>query len=209
MKTLFLTGASGGIGQEIRKDLEKIGWKVIAPTDQQLDLTTDFDVKQEVDAFVHCAGINTLCHHSRLDIVEMQRVFEIDTFSFVKLCSQLTIRPGGSVVAIGSIYATETKENRLYYTMAKHALYGSVKTLALEMSTENIKVNMISPGFVDTPLTRQNLTQERIDYLDENIPLGMVSAWEIADFVVYLLENNRSITGQNIIIDGGYTLKGI
>ena len=88
-------------------------------------------------------------------------------------------------------------------------MLGAVKTIALEKSVHNIKVNMISPGFVNTSLTRQNNSQERITYLDENIPLGLTNPLEIANFCLYLIRYNNSITGQNINIDGGYTLKGI
>jgi NAD(P)-dependent dehydrogenase (short-subunit alcohol dehydrogenase family) len=88
-------------------------------------------------------------------------------------------------------------------------LLGAVKTIALEKASNNIKVNMVSPGFVDTPLTRQNNSQERINYLNQNIPLGLTNPLEIANFCLYLIQYNNSITGQNINIDGGYTLKGL
>ena len=102
-----------------------------------------------------------------------------------------------------------TKENRLQYTMSKHALLGAVKTIALEKAASNIKVNMISPGFVQTPLTIKNNTQERIDYLNEVIPLGLTDPCEIANLCVYFIKQNNAITGQNIQVDGGYSLKGI
>ena len=93
--------------------------------------------------------------------------------------------------------------------MSKHAMYGAVKTLALEKSLEGIKVNMVSPGFVDTEMTRKNNSSDRLNYLEKNIPLGLTDAWEIASLCVYLIKNNRAITGQNILVDGGASLKGI
>jgi 3-oxoacyl-[acyl-carrier protein] reductase len=93
--------------------------------------------------------------------------------------------------------------------MSKHALYGAVKTLALEKAIDKIKVNLISPGFVDTLLTRKNVSKERISFLDKNIPLGLTDSCEIANLCLYLIKQNNAITGQNIKIDGGYSLKNL
>jgi 3-oxoacyl-[acyl-carrier protein] reductase len=93
--------------------------------------------------------------------------------------------------------------------MSKHAMYGAVKTLALEMAENNIKVNLISPGFVDTNLTRKNNTKERIDFLQNNIPLGLTTPEEIAKICLYFVRGNKFITGQNIIVDGGYSLRNL
>ena len=68
---------------------------------------------------------------------------------------------------------------------------------------------MISPGFIDTELTRKNNSPERINILQENIPLGLTDPWEVGKMCVYLIKHNNAITGQNLIIDGGYSLKGI
>ena len=93
--------------------------------------------------------------------------------------------------------------------MSKHALYGAVKTLAIEKSEDRIPANLVSPGFVDTTLTRKNLDKNRIELLNSSIPLGLTTVWDIADFSLYLIMHNKAITGQNIIIDNGYSLIGI
>lgn len=209
--TIFLTGASGGIGSIIQEALKKANIEVIAPTSKELNLSKEIDVSvyPEINGFIHCAGINNLAHHTDIKTNELNNLLSVNAISFVELCKKLKLKPNSNIIAIGSLYSLFTKENRIQYTMSKHALYGAVKTLALEKSTLNIKVNMISPGFVDTPLTRQNNTEERINYLNENIPLSLTNPWEIANLCLYLIQNNNSITGQNILIDGGYSLKGI
>jgi 3-oxoacyl-[acyl-carrier protein] reductase len=68
---------------------------------------------------------------------------------------------------------------------------------------------MVSPGFVDTELTRKNNSSERISELEKNIPLGLTDADQISKICSYLLLENTAITGQNIIVDGGYSLIGI
>ena len=208
---VFLTGGSRGIGLKIRNVLEKENIEVIAPTSSELDLSKEFNVEQypEVDGFIHCAGINSLSKYDNLKRDDLYKLFEINTLSFIKLCSQLRIKPNSNIIAIGSLYATSTKEYRIQYSMSKHALYGAIKTIALEEAINSIKVNLVSPGFVDTELTRKNNSIERINDLKKNIPLGLTDPWEIGKLCVYLIKYNNSITGQNLIIDNGYSLKGI
>ncbi len=208
---VFLTGGNGGIGSIIRTSLIDAGVDVIAPSSSELNLSGEFDVSQypEVDGFIHCAGINNIAAHDAIEVSELYKLLEVNTISFVELCSKLKIKSNSNVIAIGSLYATSTKEGRIQYAMSKHALYGAVKTLALELAHNKVKVNMVSPGFVDTPLTRKNNTQERIDYLNKNIPLGMTNPLEIGNLCVYFIKHNQAITGQNIQVDGGYSLKGL
>jgi len=209
--TVFLTGGHGGIGSVIRTSLIEAGIGVIAPTSSELNLGNEFDVSQypAVDGFIHCAGINNIAPYDRMRVDDLYRLLGINTVSFVELCNKLKIKDNSNIIAIGSLYAMSTKEGRIQYTMSKHALYGAVKTLALELAYCKAKVNMISPGFIDTPLTRKNNTQERIDYLEENIPLGMTNPLEIGNLCVYFMKHNQAITGQNIVVDGGYSLKNI
>lgn len=207
---IFLTGGSRGIGLVIKDTLQQAGIEVICPTSKELDLSTDFSIEPlTVDGFIHCAGINIIADHKNISQAELLKIFQINTFSFVKLCSELTFTQGSNIVAIGSLYSTQTRESRIQYTMSKHALHGAVKTLALEKALDKVKVNMISPGFVDTTLTRKNNPEERIDFLDRNIPLGLTDSCEIANLCLYLIKQNNAITGQNITVDGGYSLKGI
>jgi NAD(P)-dependent dehydrogenase (short-subunit alcohol dehydrogenase family) len=208
---IFLTGGGGGIGQAIHKTLTDNGIEVISPTSKELDLSKEFDVLSypEVNGLIHCAGINPVSQLDNVKVSDINSTFYLNTVSFVELCTKLNLRNGSNIIAIGSLYATETKEGRLSYTMSKHALLGAMKTIALEKANQNIKVNMISPGFVDTPLTRKNNTNERIALLNEFIPLGLVNPLEIANLCLYLIQYNNSITGHNFIVDGGYSLKGI
>lgn len=207
---IFLTGASRGIGLIISNTLKENNIEVIEPTSNELDLSNPIQIKPiQVDGLIHCAGINSIADHTNINQQELLKLFQINTFSFITLCNQLQFNSGSNIIAIGSLYASETKESRIQYTMSKHALLGAVKTLALEKANNNIKVNMISPGFVDTELTRKNNTKERIDFLEKNIPLGLTNGCEIANLCLYLIKYNNAITGQDIKIDGGYSLKGI
>ena len=84
---------------------------------------------------------------------------------------------------------------------------GLTRTAAIELGRYGILVNAISPGYIDTDLTRQNNTPEEIKKIIGTIPLGrMAETKEIAEFVEFLCsEKNSYITGQTLIIDGGFT----
>jgi NAD(P)-dependent dehydrogenase (short-subunit alcohol dehydrogenase family) len=207
---VFLTGGNGGIGKVIKELLEAAGISVVAPSSEILDLKKEFTLPTDrFDGFIHCAGVNYLSPFSGIDYSSFEHLLHINTLSFIKLCSRLNINDSSNIIAIGSLYADATKEHRLQYSVSKHGLLGVVRTLALEMSGRKIKVNMVSPGFVDTPMTRKNNTTERIDYLNNNIPLGLVSSQSIAELCHWLVTKNTYITGQNIKVDGGYSLRGI
>jgi 3-oxoacyl-[acyl-carrier protein] reductase len=94
--------------------------------------------------------------------------------------------------------------------MSKHALTGLIQTMALEFAAYDVKVNALSPGFVETAMTRKNNTEEIIDGFIKKIPLGKLAVTEdIANAAYYLCSpQNTYITGQNIIVDGGILAGG-
>ena len=205
---VFLTGGNGGIGSVIKEHLSSNGIDILSPNSKNLDLSKNFNYSNlQVDGLIHCAGVNFPKTYNKVNIKEFNNLFKINTFSFIELTQQFKFNKNSNIIAIGSLYATETKKHRLEYTMSKHALHGAVKTLAIEKSPE-VLVNMVSPGFVNTPLTKQNLSSKEIKELNNKIPLGLTDAWSIADFLLYMIKHNKSITGQNIVMDGGYSLIG-
>ena len=82
------------------------------------------------------------------------------------------------------------------------------KTLAVELAKYNIQVNTVSPGFTNTKLTNGILSKKQIKELVSNVPMGrMADPAEIARIVMFLCSNqNTYITGQNIIVDGGFSI---
>jgi 3-oxoacyl-[acyl-carrier protein] reductase len=200
---IAMTGFTGGIGSIICEELKLNNIEVIKIKE---DLTTNFTVDiVGVDGLIYCAGVNNVCPFQKTDFNDFDKILRINSLSFIKLCQQIKFNDESNIIALGSLYATFVKPERLMYTFSKHALLGAVKTLALEMSNRKIKVNMISPGFVDTPLTRKNNTLQRISELNDLIPLGLTDSSQIAKMCLYLVQNNQAITGQNLIIDGGYS----
>ena len=110
----------------------------------------------------------------------------------------------GRIVNIGSIVGMMGNAGQSNYSASKSGLLGFTKSLARELSSRNINVNLISPGFIDTDMTKA-LSNEQIDNLSQNIPLGRIAEpSEVSSVVSFLLSDDSSyITGENINVNGG------
>ena len=110
----------------------------------------------------------------------------------------------GRIVNIGSIVGMMGNAGQSNYSASKSGLLGFTKSLARELSSRNINVNSISPGFIDTDMTKA-LSDDQIDNLSKNIPLGRIAeSSEVSSVVSFLLSNDSSyITGENINVNGG------
>ena len=110
----------------------------------------------------------------------------------------------GRIVNIGSIVGMMGNAGQSNYSASKSGLLGFTKSLARELSSRNINVNSISPGFIDTDMTNA-LSDDQIDNLSKNIPLGRIAeSSEVSSVVSFLLSDDSSyITGENINVNGG------
>jgi 3-oxoacyl-[acyl-carrier protein] reductase len=112
----------------------------------------------------------------------------------------------GQILNISSIFGVVSKAKRASYSTTKFGLIGFTKGLALDLAPYNILVNALSPGFVLTELTKSILTEDEMSRLSKDVPLQrFAQPEEIAKCVAFLIsDDNTYITGQNIIIDGGF-----
>ena len=110
----------------------------------------------------------------------------------------------GRIINVGSIVGVMGNAGQSNYSASKSGLLGFTKSLARELSSRNINVNSISPGFIDTDMTKA-LSDEQIDNLTKNIPLGRIAeSSEVSSVVSFLLSEDSSyITGENINVNGG------
>ena len=118
-------------------------------------------------------------------------------------------RKYGKILNISSIFGVVSKNKRSIYSTTKFALNGFTKGLSLDLAKNNIQVNSICPGVVETELTKKILGNTGMKKIRSEIPLGrLAKVKEISNLVIFLTsEYCNYITGQNIIIDGGYTAK--
>jgi 3-oxoacyl-[acyl-carrier protein] reductase len=219
-KKALVTGGSRGIGKAISDKLEFYGAEVIRTSTNDVDFsdkdsTTSFIEKIrdiEIDILVNNAGIcinNFIGDVSYEDFDKVQKVNLYGPFRVTQsVCEGMKKRGYGRIVNISSIKGTGSSERRLSYTTSKSGLNGMTRTMACDLAPYGILVNSISPGFTNTELTDCMLTQSDKDYLVERIPMNRFGEVEdVANLVSFFVSDlNTYVTGQDIVIDGGYTI---
>lgn len=221
MKTVFLLGSNGDIGKAIYNKFINNGYEIIAPSSSELNLEDRESIEKyftgksfNINILIQCAGWNNPKSIENLTYDDIDKTFSINTTGFYRIIQHLLPcfkeKNDGYILAISSLYGSFAREKRLPYVMSKHALEGLVKTVAIELGQYNIKVNSLSPGFVDTKMTRKNNSPEKIRQFEEKIPLNrLAQPSDIANVAYFLCSNeNNYINGQNIIVDGGYSIGG-
>ena len=135
------------------------------------------------------------------------------TLKSVFLCSSAAAKimveqKSGNIISVASMDAFRAAISVVPYGAAKAGVVSLTKTLALELSPSNIRVNCIAPGYIDTPGTSQWRTPELEAQLCSNIPLGRMGQPEdIAPVALFLASDASSyITGETILVDGGALL---
>lgn len=241
-KTILVTGASSGIGRGTAIECAKMGAKVVLSGRNETrlqdtfasleggghvvlcgDLNSEETRKEivgkmpELDGIVYCAGISQIKMAKFMDLPSLESVFQTNVFSPLMLNTLLLkkkkIKKNSSVIFISSIsgiYRSQIGEGG--YGATKAALAGYVKSLALELSAQGIRVNTIHPGVVETPLLEVSIGtfgEGELEALRQKYPLKRFGQPEdIARCAVYLLSDaSEWMTGSNILIDGGFTLK--
>ena len=164
-----------------------------------------------IDVLVNNAGVNKINPIDEIAEEDWDWINAVNLrgpFLITKmLAKKMKEQKSGRIVNISSIFGVVSKGKRAAYSTTKWGLIGLTKAIALDLAPDNILVNVVSPGFVDTELTRRVLGEEGIDELVGKIPqLRLANCKEIAKTVLFLAsEHNTYITGQNIIVDGGFT----
>ena len=219
MKVL-LTGGRGGIGSYIKDELVSKGYSVLAPTSEELDLSSQTHVLRwieansnlEFDGLVLSAGINTPRDFNAIETNEYNQILQTNVNSNRLLIK--AVLPAmqknryGRIVAISSSYSTITRKGRSSYSVSKAALEALIRSVGLENAQNNILANSVVPGFIETPLTLKNNDKFQIEKILERIPVGrMGKPSEVAKLVWFLMsEQNTYITGQSIRVDGGFSI---
>ena len=167
---------------------------------------------------VAAAGIGLYVDYLEMQEAQMNRVIDVNLKGPL-LCAQESMNRmrevgRGNIVFIASIQATISLRGSVVYTATKAGLVAAARTLSIEGGDLNIRVNSVSPGTIDTPMLRRDLssiTPEEAENSLENINaanvLGRVGkASEVADAVAFLVSNRASyITGTDLRVDAGFS----
>ncbi|MCR5183887.1 MAG: SDR family oxidoreductase [Opitutales bacterium] len=229
-RKILITGASSGIGAACAADFsdarlfltgrnaERLaafaGTRIVADLcDAAGREALVAGIDEPLDGIVFAAGTNARRPFAAISEKKLRSIFETNFFAASLLCKSLLsarkISAGASLVFIASIDGPVTVHpaNGMYAS-SKAALSALARTLALELSPSGIRVNLVCPGAVETPLLHTDLSDEQLAADAARYPLGRFGVpADIAHAVRYLLSPAASwVTGTQFVIDGGITL---
>ncbi|MGI6741000.1 MAG: SDR family NAD(P)-dependent oxidoreductase [Brevefilum sp.] len=243
---LLMTGAAGGIGRATVRVFAEEGWKVIgvdrAPKfaefpDDGVYIQADISLPEQqaeiyekvsavtssLDAVVHNAAVQIAKPLIETTAEEWDLVMASNlrsVFLGAKMAYPLLKEGGGgAIVNVSSVHAVATSADIAAYAASKGGLLALTRAMAIEFAPDEIRVNAILPGAVDTPMLRAGFDRghlgegnvlERLENLARKTVNGRVGQpEEIARSIYFLADNNQSsfITGQALIVDGGATAR--
>jgi NAD(P)-dependent dehydrogenase (short-subunit alcohol dehydrogenase family) len=245
-KSVLITGAAGGIGRATIHLFANNGWRVIGLDrllfgkgfpKNGLFIQTEISRPEfmesifqqvqafspELDALVNNAAVQVAKPLIETTVEEWDMVISNNlrpAFLFAKLTYPLfKAAGGGAIVNVSSVHAVQTSENIAAYAASKGGLLALTRAIAIEFAKDNIRVNAILPGAVDTPMLRAGLNRghvsgtdvyTRLDNLARRTVNGRVGQpAEIAHAIYFLADDTQSsfMTGQAMIVDGGATAR--
>lgn len=219
MKVL-VTGGHGGIGSSIVARYVNAGHRVWSPDSSELDLSNEQSIDSylaeegQFEVLISCAGINNTTPFLELSDEELSETLQVNLLANYKLTKKIlpfmVSQRFGRIVNISSLWSFLTVPGRTSYSISKAGLDALTRSLSVEFGEFGVLINSVLPGFVDTALTRKNLSDQRIMEVCEKTPTkALVQEEDLASIVYYLgSEENGAVTGQSIVVDGGYSILG-
>ena len=165
---------------------------------------------EKIDVCVNNAGINRINYIDKTLLKDWDDIISVNLkapFMIIREVSNIMKKNGyGRIINISSIFGVVSREERSIYTTSKFGLSGLTVSTAIDLAQYCVLVNAVSPGFVLTDLTKSILSEEEIKKLIEQIPARrLATPDEISHVIIFLASSlNTYITGQNIVVDGGY-----
>lgn len=161
---------------------------------------------KKLSGLVHCAGIAKAIPLGRMKESVVNDIMNVNFTSFiclVGLYSKKKYSEGGSIVAVSSANTHYPQKCMSVYAASKAAIEASVRTMSLELSTRNIRINCVVPGAVRTPMMHM-AEEEALQTIIQKQLLGVSEPEDVANMIAFLLSNASSlVTGRAMFADGG------
>ncbi|MCJ7626710.1 MAG: SDR family oxidoreductase [Anaerolineaceae bacterium] len=243
---MLITGAAGGVGRATVKVFSESGWRVIGvdradfgggfPSDG-LFIKADLSKPEEVETIYEQAKsftntLSAVINNAAVQIAKPILETSVEEWDMVMASNLRSVflgaklaypllkeGGGGAIVNVSSVHAIATSANIAAYAASKGGLLALTRAMAIEFAPDNIRVNAILPGAVDTPMLRAGLERElvtggtiveRLENLARKTVSGKIGTpEEIAKAIFFLVDPNQSsfMTGQALIVDGGATAR--
>lgn len=173
------------------------------------------DINSKFDGMIYTVGIEGTFPLKSASHEKLTKYYNINTISFHLALSFFSKKKisndSSSIVVISSIMSTIGASGKSVYSASKSSINGLVRSAALELSSRKIRINAISPGLIQTEMGNallDRMSNNDQDKLLKEYPLGFGKSEYVSDLILFLLSDKSIwITGQNLIIDGGYTIK--
>jgi glucose 1-dehydrogenase len=245
-RSVMITGAAGGIGRATVHLFANKGWRVIgvdrSPFGEDFPVNgvfiqTEISEPDSMDKISHqvqsfTPSLNALVNNAAVQVAKPLIETTVEEWDMVIannlrpafLLSKLAyplflIAGGGAIINVSSVHAVQTSANIAAYATSKGGLLALTRATAIEFAKDNIRVNAILPGAVDTPMLRAGLYRGHISGEDINTRLDNLARKtvngrvgrpeEIAQAIYFLADDSQSsfMTGQAMIVDGGATAR--
>ncbi len=243
-RKVLITGVSGGIGYATAELFNENGWVVIGVDRNRRESLTavhefiEADISnieqsqaifdqistrhQTLDVLVNNAAVQIAKPLVETTPEEWDAVMESNLRSVylaIRHAYPLMRGRDAAIVMISSVHAVATSANIAAYAASKGALSALTRALAIELTPDNIRVNAVLPGAVDTPMLRAGLQRGHLQGADEHELIRALGSRhvigrvgqprEIAQAILFLADSDKSsfMTGQSIVVDGGATAR--
>lgn len=168
----------------------------------------------KISGFIHCAGIEKTLPLKKHSTKLYNDIFAVNVIAGFELAKILSLKKykseASSFVFISSVAGIIGEVGKTAYSASKGAVISGARSMAMELSRSNIRVNSISPAMVNTPILEkmfENIGEEASQEILKKHPLGIGNPEDVAYACVFLLSNAaRWVTGSNLVVDGGYSV---